>query len=151
VGEGPDRKRLERLAVKEGVSGQVRFAGRVPDEELPAYYETCDLFALPSTEEGFGIVYLEAMSHGKPCIGARAAAAPEVIVDGQTGLLALPDDRVSLESALLRLLEFPDEAKRMGQAGRQRLQEQFSFDAFQRRLSDIFGVEMPTSVLRKAA
>lgn len=86
VGRGDDRERLQTLANASGVSDAIEFLGRVSDEQLRSEYEQCDLFSLPSSKEGFGLVYLEAMSFGKPCLGARAGGAPEVI-DENTGLL----------------------------------------------------------------
>ena len=104
---------------------------------MPLYYQACDVFVLPSLKEGFGIVFLEAMQYAKPCIGARAAAVPEVIVDGESGLLTAPGDPRSLERALTTLLT--DEALRqsMGRAGLRRLETNFSFPAFRHRLEEV--------------
>ena len=72
VGTGSDLPRLKELAARLGVADSVEFAGFVDDEHLRAAYRDCALFALTSSGEGFGIVFLEAMAHGKPCLGARA-------------------------------------------------------------------------------
>ena len=137
VGEGRDRARLQRLAAQLRIDDRVRFTGRVSEEDLPLYYQACDVFVLPSLKEGFGIVFLEAMQYAKPCIGARAAAVPEVIVDGESGLLTAPGDPRSLERALTTLLT--DEALRqsMGRAGLRRLETNFSFPAFRHRLEEV--------------
>lgn len=137
VGPGDDRPRLEAVVASLGLKDQVRFAGRVSDEELQAYYATCDLFVLPSTGEGFGIVYLEAMQHGKACIGARAAAVPEVIEDEVTGLLVDPEKPEQLSRAIIRLLQDDVLRQRMGEQGRQRFEEKFSMPAFRRRLEEL--------------
>ena len=79
VGDGDDRPRLAALAHSHGVAGAVEFLGRLDDDALRREYAACDFFALPSQREGFGLVYLEAMIHGKACLGARAGGAPEVI------------------------------------------------------------------------
>jgi phosphatidyl-myo-inositol dimannoside synthase len=137
AGDGADRTRLERLAVELGVAGRVVFAGRVGDDELPAYYDACELFVLPSTKEGFGIVFLEAMYHGKACVGSRAGGAPEVVAHGESGYLAEPDDVASLTEALSLLLADPERCRRMGQAGKRRLEDHFSPSRFRQRVEAI--------------
>jgi len=87
VGAGTDRPRLEALASDLGVAGRVRFLGSVDDERRAAELRRCDIFALPSAGEGFGIVYLEAMAYRKPCLAASVGGAPEVVRDGETGLV----------------------------------------------------------------
>jgi glycosyltransferase involved in cell wall biosynthesis len=87
VGTGDDRARLENKAAALHLGGAVSFPGAVSDAELENRYRNCDLFALPSWGEGFGIVFLEAMSYGKPCLGAASGGVPEVIADGQDGFL----------------------------------------------------------------
>jgi glycosyltransferase involved in cell wall biosynthesis len=137
VGEGSDRARLQRLAAQLRIDDRVKFTGRVTERELPLYYQACDMFVLPSLKEGFGIVFLEAMQYGKPCIGARAAAVPEVIVDGETGLLAAPGDPRSLELAIMTLIADEPSRLMMGQAGLRRLENNFSFNMFRHRLEEV--------------
>jgi phosphatidylinositol alpha-1,6-mannosyltransferase len=79
VGGGDDRGRLKLLARRLGVESQVHFMGFIDDAMLQAEYRACDLFALPSAREGFGLVYLEAMAHGKSCLVAQSGGAPEVV------------------------------------------------------------------------
>jgi glycosyltransferase involved in cell wall biosynthesis len=134
VGHGEDRFRLATLAQEAGVADKVLFVGFVPDELLPSYYNACDLFVLPSLKEGFGIVFLEAMYHAKPCIGARAGGIPEVIDHGETGLLAKPDSVDSFAQCVVRLLNNDAERKSMGQRGMQRLAREFSCEQFRTRL-----------------
>jgi glycosyltransferase involved in cell wall biosynthesis len=134
VGEGNGRTALQELAARLGVGDKVIFTGRVEDEALSLHYQTCDAFVLPSLKEGFGIVFLEAMQFAKPCIGARAAAVPEVIVEGETGLLAEPGDAGTLAGAAVRILKDDRLRKEMGAAGRRRLDHHFSFDMFRTRL-----------------
>lgn len=81
VGSGNDVPRLQQLADRHGGPGAIQLLGRIPDEQLREEYAACDFFALPSRKEGFGLVYLEAMSFGKPCLAARAGGAPEVVDD----------------------------------------------------------------------
>jgi len=105
---------------------------------LPSYYESCDLFVLPSTKEGFGIVFLEAMYHSKACIGARAGGVPEVIRDGDTGILVDPSKLATeVPEAILRLLNDPALCKTMGERGRKELESNFSFSRFRDRLEQV--------------
>ena len=138
VGEGEDRKALRELADSSGLSSKVIFPGAVPDEVLPSYYEACDIFLLPSVGEGFGVVFLEAMYHGKPCIGAKACGIPEVVQDGVTGLLVDPSDLPSsLPQAMLRLLTNQGLRKCMGERGQEEFERNFSFVHFRERLRQI--------------
>jgi phosphatidylinositol alpha-1,6-mannosyltransferase len=87
-GEGDDRLRLEQLALKYGISGRVRFVGALPRETLIEAYRMADLFVMPSTGEGFGIAFLEAMACGTPALGLDAAGARDAFCDGELGQMA---------------------------------------------------------------
>jgi len=104
VGGGPEAPRLRRLAGKLRLEGIVTWLGDISQETLAREYQQCDVFCLPSVQEGFGIVFLEAMAAGKPIVAARAAAAPEVVPQG---LLCEPDDAASLAEAIARLHATP--------------------------------------------
>jgi phosphatidylinositol alpha-1,6-mannosyltransferase len=128
VGGGDDRARLEALAQRLGVALAVEFAGIVGDDALRAEYAACDLFALPSRKEGFGLVFLEAMTHGKPCVGARAGGIPEVVND-RVGALAEYGNIPDIAAAVSDLLRHPrDPAVVRDHAA------SFGFPAFQQRL-----------------
>ena len=117
------KARFAGLTEECGISSHVHFAGYVPDKQMPAYYEACDLFAMPSTGEGFGLVYLEAMYHAKPCLAGTWDAASEVVRDGETGLLVEPGNVEQLTRALVELLTQPEHSKRLGWAGKERLEQ----------------------------
>jgi phosphatidylinositol alpha-1,6-mannosyltransferase len=134
VGDGEDRSRLEQIARQASVAERVFFVGRVSDAHLPAYYQNSDLFVLPSTKEGFGIVFLEAMYYGKACIGAHAGGIPEVIQDGHTGLLVDVATPEHLAQAMIRVLSDNKVRCEFGCRGRERLQREFSREAFRKRL-----------------
>lgn len=104
VGEGADRIRLEVLARDAGVSERVRFLGRVGLQTLVEIYRMADLFVMPSTGEGFGVVFLEAMASGTPALGLGVAGARDALADGQLGAL-VPED--GLPDAIARLLAAP--------------------------------------------
>jgi phosphatidylinositol alpha-1,6-mannosyltransferase len=106
IGQGDDQPRLMALAERQGVRGCVDFLGAVDDATLRAEYGACDLFALPSRREGFGLVYAEAMSHGKPCLAARAGGAPEVVND-DVGALVEYGDVAAIAAAVTDLVRHP--------------------------------------------
>jgi phosphatidylinositol alpha-1,6-mannosyltransferase len=137
VGDGSDRQRLVALAQELGVSTCVSFLGAIGGEALGREYADADLFVMPSTQEGFGIVFLEAASYRKPSIGAAAGGAPEVIRDGVTGALVPPANPDALAAAICRLLGAPDQLGVLGQAAFQELQDRFSFPVFRTRFSDL--------------
>jgi glycosyltransferase involved in cell wall biosynthesis len=118
VGTGPERERLERRARELGLEGRVAFLGHVAFDLLAAEYRRADVFCLPSRQEGFGIVFLEAMAAGLPIVAARAAAVPDVVSDGENGVLVSPDSPAELAVVLGRLLSDADERRRLGEAGR---------------------------------
>jgi phosphatidylinositol alpha-1,6-mannosyltransferase len=130
VGGGNDRPRLEAKAQQLGLANAVRFLGRVPDAELGNLYRRASLYAMPSRQEGFGLAYAEAMSHGLPCLGSTADAAGQVIVDGETGRLVPYGDVGAIAEAVVALMASPERAARMGEAGRRRARAQFSYDRF---------------------
>jgi phosphatidyl-myo-inositol dimannoside synthase len=106
VGSGDDTVRLLALAARHEMEAAVDFCGLLNDEQLRAEYAGCDVFALPSRREGFGLVYLEAMAHGKPCLGARAGGAPEVISD-RAGVLAEYGNIPDIAFAVSDLIRHP--------------------------------------------
>jgi phosphatidylinositol alpha-1,6-mannosyltransferase len=103
VGDGDDRPRLQALAAELRVSDRVEFSGRVSDAQLRQAFADCTCFALPSTGEGFGLVYLEALAAGRPCVGLQATAVPELVTP-QVGVLAEPGDPAALAAALAECL-----------------------------------------------
>jgi glycosyltransferase involved in cell wall biosynthesis len=129
VGQGDDLPRLTALATRLGVSGSVDFLGPIDDEALRAEYAACDMFALPSRREGFGLVYLEAMTHGKPCIAARAGGAPEVVNDS-VGALVEYGNLADLAAAVADLVRHPRDSEVV-----RRHAGTFAFPVFSRRLA----------------
>jgi phosphatidylinositol alpha-1,6-mannosyltransferase len=101
VGEGDDRARLEALVESAGVATAVRFVGQVTNEELPDYYRLADLFVMPSTGEGFGIVFLEASACGLPTIGGNADGSVDALAEGRIGTLVDPNDVSGLAKAIV--------------------------------------------------
>jgi glycosyltransferase involved in cell wall biosynthesis len=104
AGRGDDQPRLEQLAASAGVRERVIFAGFVPTAELCAHYQLCDVFAMPSTGEGFGIVFLEAMACGKPVLAGNQDGSTEPLMDGQLGALVDPTEVPAIAAMLSDLL-----------------------------------------------
>ncbi len=137
VGDGNDRPRLEQLARDLSVSDRAHFLHGLAPEQLFACYANCDVFALPSSGEGFGLVFLEAMALAKPVIGGAHGGIPDIVEEGVTGLLVPHGDVEGLARALESLFSDPDRAKEMGARGKDRVAKTFSFAQFQLRLTQI--------------
>ena len=122
VGGGPERRALESRARDLDLGTRAVFLGHVPFERLAEEYRRATVFCLPSRQEAFGIVFLEAMAAGVPIVAARAAAVPELLGDGEYGRLVPPGDTASLAHALESLLSDEGERLRLAAAGRRRVQ-----------------------------
>ncbi|MCD6360385.1 MAG: glycosyltransferase family 4 protein [Armatimonadetes bacterium] len=140
VGDGPLARELRELADELKLAENVVFTGPVSDADLAAYYGACDVFVMPSVPvrgelaEGLGLTFLEAAAAGRPSVGTRFGGIPDAIADGETGLLVEPGDEDQLADALTRLLADPDRARRMGEAARERVQAQFTWNT----VADLF-------------
>jgi glycosyltransferase involved in cell wall biosynthesis len=117
AGDGPLRRRLEGAR------------GFVPHHELQLLYARAAVVACPSRREGFGVVCLEAMAHGRPVVATEVGGLRDLVVDGETGIVVPPRDPEALRAALERLLADPELRRRLGAAGRRRAQERFSWAA----------------------
>lgn len=120
VGRGPEWPALSRLHAELGLGAAVALLGDLTRERLAEEYVNAAVFCLPSVQEGFGIVFLEAMAAELPVVACRIAAIPEVVLDGVTGLLAPPRDPGPLAGLIERLIADPALARRLGQEGRRR-------------------------------
>ena len=138
IGEGPEQCRLVRLAEDLDLQDRVFFMGRRPHDEVYRYMSLCDLFVLPSWRESFGIVYLEAMSVGKPVIGCWGQGIEGIIRDGEEGLLVRPKDVSSLQEAMLRLLKDEELSTEMGRKGRQLVLEQYTWEQKAREIEGVY-------------
>ena len=120
VGRGPEWEAVARLHAVLGLGDSVVLLGDLTRERLAEEYVNASVFCLPSVQEGFGIVFLEAMAAELPVVACRIAAVPEVVLDATTGLLVGPRDPGALAEALERLILDPALARRLGQEGRRR-------------------------------
>ena len=146
VGDGDDAPRLKQKAAESGAGDRILFTGFVSKASLDALYRSAALFALPSRAEGFGLVYLEAMSHRRACIGSIHDAAVEVIADGETGQLVDQDDKGCLAATVSGLLLDEQRRRRMGEAGYRRLVSEFSFERFRDRVHTLLHADNPAAV-----
>ena len=146
VGRGDDVERLHTKAAALGIGRNVTFTGFLPDASLRAVMRHAAVFAMPSRGEGFGLVYLQAMRAGVPCLGSRDDAAADVIVDGDTGLLVPHQDPEAIAGALSRLLTDEQMRRRMGDAGRRRFDNTFTYPRFRARLATALARAFPAAV-----
>jgi glycosyltransferase involved in cell wall biosynthesis len=119
LGEGPQRAQLEELA--RSLGAPIHLLGRVPD--VAAWLRRAEILVHPVRWEGFGLALLEAMLASLPVVATRVSSIPEIVVDGETGLLVAPDDSTALATALNRVLDDPDG---YGPAGQARARQEFS-------------------------
>ena len=131
LGEGPQREELERLARE--LNLPVQLPGRVPD--VAAWLRRADLLVHPARWEGFGLALLEAMLASLPVVATHVSSIPEIVVDGETGLLVPPDDASALAAAVNRVLDDPAD---LGERGRDRARAEFSVARMAERTLDVY-------------
>lgn len=141
VGAGPDEGRLRSMA-EDAPEGSVFFAGQVSEADLPRHYALGDVFAMPCRSrlgglevEGWGNVFVEASACGKPIVVGDSGGARETVLDGETGLLVDGGDVMQVASAVGDLLADPERARRMGAAGRARVERHHAWPAIAARLA----------------
>lgn len=136
VGKGDDKPRIEQLIEQLKLQDCVTLAGFVPDEQLCDYYNLCDLFAMPSKREGFGIVYLEALACGKPTLGGNQDGAVDALCHGELGALVDPDDVEEIAQILIKILQgnYPNPIMYQPEFLRQKVIEIYGFDRFKQTL-----------------
>ena len=139
AGAGNDEARLRAKAasMNADVAGRIRFLGRVSHERLLELYATTRVFAMPSTGEGFGLVFAEAMRFGVPCVCSYDSSA-EIVLNNETGF-AVPQTAHAIGAACARLLSDDDLANRMGRAGQERFHQHYTFAGMRRRVRDVYG------------
>lgn len=141
VGGGPDLARLRSLAVQAGVVDDVVLTGSVPWQELPAYYDAGDVFAMPCRTrrrglevEGLGIVYLEASATGLPVVAGRSGGSPDAVLEGETGHVVDGTSVPAVAAAVGALLADPLRARALGAAGRGWVERDWQWEVMAARL-----------------
>lgn len=141
VSSGDDLPRLRKLAKDSGCFDRIHFLTNLTREALAACYASADIFALPSSGEGFGFVFLEAMAMRKPVIGAGVGGITDIIEDGDPGFLIDPRNPSSLTDALRKLLSSPGLRRQMGERGGQVVRTRFTFSSFLENLRSLLSDE----------
>ncbi len=139
VGDGSYKNELVKISRELNLEKQVKFLGKVPYEQVNEYYNLSDIYVMPSKKmgertEAFGIVFLEANACGKPTIGSRTGGIADAVLDEQTGLLVEERNPKELAEAIRRLLRDDALRKRMGEAGRKRVETEANWDAVAQRI-----------------
>jgi phosphatidyl-myo-inositol dimannoside synthase len=148
VGKGDDRPRIEELVRNLNLQDSVTLTGFIPDEELVPHYNLCDVFAMPSKGEGFGIVYLEALACGKPTLGGNQDGAIDALCHGELGALVNPDDIEAIAQTLIQILQgtYPHALMYQPQALRSKVIDTFGYERFKATLASYLDEYFQASV-----
>ena len=138
VGSGPLLEAFQVMACGLGVEEHVEFTGFVEYAQMPDRYASADLFVLPSRRESFGLVLAEAMAARLPVVATQVGAIPEVVKDGETGILVPPEDPLVFAEAVNDLLSHPRKMKDMGAKGRERVERHFTWDKVAERVLESY-------------
>ena len=131
-----DSGRLQEELTQRNLNENVRYVGKQYGKDKETWWDNADVFVHPSLNECFALVLLEAMAHGLPCVATDEGAIPDIVEDGQTGLLVKKRDAADLADKLETLLQDADLRKKMGIAGRKKYEERFTLERFERNFAD---------------
>ncbi|MDP2923981.1 MAG: glycosyltransferase [Candidatus Omnitrophota bacterium] len=146
VGSGSDEERIKALISDNNLEDKVILNGFIPHEEIVDYYNLCDVFVLPSSGEGFGIVFLEALACGKPVIAGNIDGSGDALLDGDIGFLVNPHNLSEIKAAIIKILKREVSERLLdGLYLRTRVLEFFSFDKFKERVSEIISAKVISS------
>jgi glycosyltransferase involved in cell wall biosynthesis len=138
IGDGEERAALERLVKDLNLKNKVEFLGWLPHEKVMEYMSICNIFSLPSHLETLGLVYLEAMAHGKAVIGCQGQGVDGIIIDGETGLLIKPRDEKGLLYAMDYLLSNVEKTAEIGKKARKLVLENYTWEKNARKHMKIY-------------
>jgi phosphatidylinositol alpha-1,6-mannosyltransferase len=146
VGSGKDADYLRNLVREKSLKEHVIFVGAVTEEELPLYYNACDIYVMPNRKtegqevfEGFGISFIEANACAKPVIGGTSGGVEDAVLDGQTGLLVDSNNKALLADSIIRLAKDKEYANELGNNGRQRVEDEFRWGQRAQKMKEIIG------------
>ena len=139
AGKGSDRPRIEQLIAKLDLKDCVTLTGFIADAELGDHYNLCDVFAMPSKGEGFGIVYLEALACGKPTLGGDRDGAIDALCHGELGALVDPDDTNAIARTLIQILQgtYSHPIIYQPEVLRQKVIDTFGFEQFKQTMNNL--------------
>lgn len=138
AGDGPEAAELKELARELGVADRVEFVGMLSHRETLDRMAAADVFSLPSWDEAFGVVYVEAMAQGRPVVACRGEGIEDVVTHGETGLLVEPRDVAGLAAAWSELLDRPEQARAMGARAREAVLRDHTWEQVARRLRALY-------------
>jgi len=138
IGDGPERKNLENLAKKLTIEDRIQFLGLISNQKTMEYLSICDIFSLPSWNEAFGVVYLEAMANSKPAIACQGEGIDGIIRNKETGILVEPKNVDSLVEAIDYLLSNPEKAKKIGETARKLILENYTWTNVVKKIIEIY-------------
>jgi len=138
IGDGPQKSYLKKLVQQYGLTEYVEFLGRLPYKEVMKYMSVADIFSLPSWQEGFGVVYIEAMAHGLSVIGVEGEGIQDVIKNWENGVLVKPKDVNSLVRALEILFFNPQRRKFLGENAKKEVFRNYTWDKIAERYIEIY-------------
>ena len=142
VGWGENRTELEALAADLGVRDRIVFTGAIGQDEIRGHLESADAFCLPSFAEGVPVSLMEAMAMELPVVSSRIMGIPELIEDGVSGRLIAPGNLDELTAVLEQLATDPDQRRRLGRAGRQKVVEQYGIEGSTEQLQELFSQQI---------
>ena len=142
IGDGPERKNLERMAYGLGLKADIKFFGEISYDDLPQHFAEADIFARPSRSEGMGNAFIEALAAGIPIVGTPVGGILDIIEDGETGLFTKVDDPKDLTEKIKILLENKELSAKIVANGKKMVEERFSWDKISRNYADVFNHEL---------
>ncbi len=137
-GDGPERNNLEKLVYDLDLGGCVKFLGKLSHRSVMEYMSICNVFLLPSWKEAFGVVYVEAMAHGKPVIGCQGEGIDGIIINGYNGMLVKPHDVDSIVEAIDYLISNPEDAELMGKRAQKLVLENYTWEKVAEKTIEIY-------------
>ena len=138
VGDGDESDMLRRMAVELEISDNVIFTGRIDNRDMPGYYAISDIVVLPSLIEATSIAGLEAMATGKPLVASNIGGIPQIVDDGETGILVPPGDSERLAQGIITLLSDVKKREGMGRKARKKVEAEFSWDIIAGKVQGIY-------------
>lgn len=144
IGEGDYKEALEKFISTSSRPKNIHLLSKQTDDELSAWYQKASIFVFtPITlangdHEGFGIVNLEAQVYGKPVVASRSGGVPEAVIDNETGILVEEKNIKETSEAIMRLIDNPDYAKKLGENGKLRVEQKFTFDQMKKKLASLY-------------
>lgn len=136
IGAGPDLEMLKEMAIRFNIQGQVHFLGHQANPH--PFYELMNIFCIPSIQEGFGLVAVEAMLHSLPVIATKVGGLQDIVLNEETGFLIPPDSPASIAEKIQRLAENSEFGRQMGKKGKERAIMHFSTDRYCREVENFY-------------